>query len=187
MTNTNNAGSADRAAPSSNHQLALGTISFAICFAVVGPDQRLRAALSRNLSSDHQPGRVAGSGAGLAWLARAASDGIADRSLSRTGRFLRADAVCGDPPVPDPEATATRCWWALRSCGMAGSSFAVGVGFVSPWFPREKQGAALGVYGLGNIGQSVAVFSGPGARARIGWQNVFRGRRCWWCGRSLSR
>src|SRR5665213_1905132 len=39
--------------------------------------------------------------------------------------------------------------------GMAGSSFAVGVGFISPWFPKEKQGVALGVYGLGNAGQSL--------------------------------
>ncbi len=59
--------------------------------------------------------------------------------------------------------------------GMAGSSFAVGVGFVSPWFSGEKQGAALGVYGMGNIGQSVVVFLGPLLAARIGWQNVYRG------------
>ena len=45
--------------------------------------------------------------------------------------------------------------------GMAGSSFAVGVGYVSRWFSIESQGSALGVYGLGNIGQSAAVFLGP--------------------------
>ena len=45
--------------------------------------------------------------------------------------------------------------------GLAGSSFAVGVGFVSRWFPPEKQGTALGVYGLGNMGHSAAVFLGP--------------------------
>ena len=45
--------------------------------------------------------------------------------------------------------------------GLAGSSFAIGVGFVSRWFPPERQGMALGVYGLGNIGQSAAVFLGP--------------------------
>ena len=58
---------------------------------------------------------------------------------------------------------------------MAGSSFAVGVGFISPWFPKEKQGAALGVYGLGNAGQSLIVFLGPLMAARFGWENVFRG------------
>ena len=59
--------------------------------------------------------------------------------------------------------------------GMAGSSFAVGVGFVSPWFGKEKQGSALGVYGLGNIGQSAAVFLGPVLALKIGWEDVYRG------------
>jgi NNP family nitrate/nitrite transporter-like MFS transporter len=59
--------------------------------------------------------------------------------------------------------------------GIAGSSFAVGVGFVSRWFPPEKQGGALGIYGLGNIGQSAAVFLGPVLAMAVGWQNIFRG------------
>src|SRR5262245_43786290 len=45
--------------------------------------------------------------------------------------------------------------------GMAGSSFAVGAAFVSRWTPAAKQGTALGVYGLGTMGQSLAVFIGP--------------------------
>ncbi|MDE3089481.1 MAG: NarK/NasA family nitrate transporter [Chloroflexota bacterium] len=52
--------------------------------------------------------------------------------------------------------------------GLAGSSFAIGIGFVSLWFPPERQGTALGVYGVGNIGQSVAVFFGPVLANRIG-------------------
>lgn len=59
--------------------------------------------------------------------------------------------------------------------GLAGSSFAVGVGFVSRWFSAEKQGSALGVYGLGNIGQSAAVFLGPLLAVSVGWPNIFRG------------
>jgi MFS transporter, NNP family, nitrate/nitrite transporter len=45
--------------------------------------------------------------------------------------------------------------------GMAGTSFSVGVAFTSPWFSKEQQGFALGVFGAGNIGQSVAVFGAP--------------------------
>jgi nitrate/nitrite transporter NarK/nitrate reductase gamma subunit len=59
--------------------------------------------------------------------------------------------------------------------GMAGSSFAVGMGFASRWFPPERQGGALGIYGLGNIGQSAAVFLGPVLAVAVGWQNIFRG------------
>jgi len=45
--------------------------------------------------------------------------------------------------------------------GIAGSSFAVGVPFVAGWYPKERQGFALGVYGMGNIGTAVAAFSAP--------------------------
>ena len=57
--------------------------------------------------------------------------------------------------------------------GMAGSSFAVGAAFVSRWTPAARQGTALGVYGLGTMGQSLAVFAGPVVAARWGWPAVF--------------
>jgi NNP family nitrate/nitrite transporter-like MFS transporter len=59
--------------------------------------------------------------------------------------------------------------------GLAGSSFAVGVGFTSRWFPPEQQGTALGVYGLGNMGHSAAVFLGPVVAAQLGRDTVFYG------------
>jgi nitrate/nitrite transporter NarK len=59
--------------------------------------------------------------------------------------------------------------------GMAGSSFAVGAAFVSRWTPAAKQGTALGIYGLGTMGQSLAVFAGPVAAAQFGWPSVFYG------------
>ena len=59
--------------------------------------------------------------------------------------------------------------------GMAGSSFAVGAAFVSRWTPAGRQGTSLGIYGLGTMGQSLAVFVGPVVAARWGWQSVFYG------------
>jgi NNP family nitrate/nitrite transporter-like MFS transporter len=59
--------------------------------------------------------------------------------------------------------------------GMAGSSFSVGAAFVSRWTPAGRQGTALGIYGLGTMGQSLAVFVGPVVAARYGWETVFRG------------
>jgi NNP family nitrate/nitrite transporter-like MFS transporter len=58
--------------------------------------------------------------------------------------------------------------------GMAGTSFSVGVAFTSKWFPPEKQGLALGVYGAGNIGQSLALFSVPLLAGLWGWQMTYR-------------
>jgi NNP family nitrate/nitrite transporter-like MFS transporter len=58
--------------------------------------------------------------------------------------------------------------------GIAGSTFPVGVGFTSKWFSAEKQGTALGVYGMGNIGQSIAVFGAPTLALYLGsWRTVF--------------
>jgi nitrate/nitrite transporter NarK len=57
--------------------------------------------------------------------------------------------------------------------GMAGSSFAVGAAFVSRWTPAARQGTALGLYGLGTMGQSLAVFAGPVVASQWGWQTVF--------------
>ena len=59
--------------------------------------------------------------------------------------------------------------------GMAGSSFAIGAAFVSRWTPADRQGTALGIYGLGTLGQSIAVFVGPVVASRFGWEAVFRG------------
>jgi NNP family nitrate/nitrite transporter-like MFS transporter len=45
--------------------------------------------------------------------------------------------------------------------GLAGTSFSVGVAFISKWFANDQQGTALGMFGMGNIGQSVAMFGAP--------------------------
>jgi NNP family nitrate/nitrite transporter-like MFS transporter len=45
--------------------------------------------------------------------------------------------------------------------GAAGAGFAIGIPFVNRWFTPDKQGLALGIYGMGNIGTAVAVFSMP--------------------------
>jgi predicted MFS family arabinose efflux permease len=57
--------------------------------------------------------------------------------------------------------------------GLAGSSFAVGVTYVSRWASPAGQGTALGVYGLGNAGHSAAVFLGPLLAALLGPPAVF--------------
>jgi NNP family nitrate/nitrite transporter-like MFS transporter len=45
--------------------------------------------------------------------------------------------------------------------GFAGASFAVGVPFVNRWYPPQRQGMALGVYGMGMIGSVAAGFTAP--------------------------
>ncbi|WP_411034243.1 MFS transporter [Shinella sp. BYT-45] len=56
--------------------------------------------------------------------------------------------------------------------GLAGGSFAVGVAYVSPFFPPEKQGTVLGIFGAGNVGAALTKFLAPFVLVAAGWQTV---------------
>lgn len=45
--------------------------------------------------------------------------------------------------------------------GLAGASFAAGVANTSLWFPKEKQGTALGIFGVGNVGAALTTLFAP--------------------------
>lgn len=57
--------------------------------------------------------------------------------------------------------------------GVAGASFAVGVPLVSRWFPPEKQGMALGIYGLGTGGTAIAAQIAPRISDEFDWSTAF--------------
>jgi NNP family nitrate/nitrite transporter-like MFS transporter len=56
--------------------------------------------------------------------------------------------------------------------GLAGGSFAVGVAYISPFFPAAKQGTALGIFGAGNVGAALTKFVAPFVLLAWGWQSV---------------
>lgn len=67
----------------------------------------------------------------------------------------------------------TFLFWAFF-LGMAGSSFAVGVPYVSRWFSAEKQGLVLGIFGVGNIGTAISARFVPQLANKLGgWPPVF--------------
>ncbi len=61
---------------------------------------------------------------------------------------------------------------AALGVGIAGGSFAVGIAYVSRWYPQEKQGTALGIFGAGNVGAAVTKFLAPFVLVAFGWQMV---------------
>jgi NNP family nitrate/nitrite transporter-like MFS transporter len=61
---------------------------------------------------------------------------------------------------------------AALGVGVAGGSFAVGVAYVARWYPAAKQGTALGIFGVGNIGAAVTKFIGPFVLVAYGWHAV---------------
>lgn len=61
---------------------------------------------------------------------------------------------------------------AALGVGFAGGSFAVGIAYVSRWYEKEKQGTALGVFGMGNVGAAVTNFGAPFLLVAFGWERV---------------
>lgn len=51
--------------------------------------------------------------------------------------------------------------------GVAGATFAVGVAYVSLWFPANWQGTALGIFGAGNAGAVLTAMLGPALLAAL--------------------
>ena len=45
--------------------------------------------------------------------------------------------------------------------GMTGTGFAVGIAFTSVWFPPQRQGLALGIFGAGNAGAALTSLLAP--------------------------
>ncbi|CAB3916091.1 NarK/NasA family nitrate transporter [Achromobacter ruhlandii] len=52
--------------------------------------------------------------------------------------------------------------------GLTGGSFSVGTPYVARWFPRNKQGLAMGVFGAGNSGSAITKFVAPALIAAAG-------------------
>ena len=135
-----------------NRQLAVGTISFAVCFAAWGLISAF-ATRFRDLYhlSASQTALLVAVPVLLGSLARLPMGLLTDRFQGR-GVFAALLAFSAVPALLAPIVSSfTMLIVVAFLLGMAGSSFAVGVGFISPWFPKERQGAALGIYGLSLI------------------------------------
>ncbi len=59
---------------------------------------------------------------------------------------------------------------AALGVGLAGGGFAVGIAYVSQWYGKEKQGTALGIFGVGNVGAAITNFAAPFLLVALGWE-----------------
>lgn len=70
--------------------------------------------------------------------------------------------------------------WGSLGFGLAGASFSVGIAYSSVWFPKEQQGTALGIFGMGNAGSALTSLLAPtllkslthGGTFPEGWRNL---------------
>jgi NNP family nitrate/nitrite transporter-like MFS transporter len=161
--------------PGANRALALSTLAFAIAFACWGMIAPLAKTFQAELGlSEGQVWTLIAVPVLLGSLGRLPLGMLTDRFGGRRifGLLLIGTAI------PAFLLSFAGSFAALVLGGLllgaAGTSFAVGVGLVSKWFAAERQGFALGVYGAGNVGQSLALFGVPLLSGWIGWPNTFR-------------
>ena len=70
---------------------------------------------------------------------------------------------------------ATEYWQYLTIglfVGLAGGSFAIGIAYTSAWFPKERQGTAMGIFGAGNAGAAITNLVAPLIIVAAGWRAV---------------
>lgn len=155
-------------------QLVLGTGAFALCFAVFGSVSAMMPVLKREFHLAPLQASIAMAiPVLLGSLGRIPLGLLADRMGGRkvfTGTMLAS--VIAAVLMGRVQSYSQLLLFGLFT-GIALASFSVGVAFVSGWYPPEKQGFALGVYGAGNIGQSLAAFGAPLLFPHIGLRNTF--------------
>jgi len=91
------------------------------------------------------------------------------------GRIVMATLMAITVPAIWLMSYATVYWHFLvigMFVGLAGGSFSVGTPYVARWFPRSRQGTAMGVYGAGNSGAAVNKFVAPVLLVAFGWTMV---------------
>ena len=91
------------------------------------------------------------------------------------GRIVMAGILAITVPAIWLMAYATQFWHFLiigLVVGLAGGSFSVGTPYVARWFPRKRQGFAMGVFGAGNSGAAVNKFIAPALVVAFGWTMV---------------
>ncbi len=147
-----------------NKALFLNTLAFTVCFAVWMFNGVVVTFLASNQVFDW-------SSVQIGWLMGIP---VLTGAIFRLPAGILADKYGGKPimvllllfcaiPMFMLSYATTFVHFALCSFGfgITGSSFAVGIAFTAVWYPREKQGTALGIFGAGNAGAAATTLFAP--------------------------
>jgi len=156
--------------PGSALQLLLGTGAFTVCFAVFGSISAMMPIIKSRLALEPIQVSIAlALPVLLGSLGRIPLGVLTDRYGGRL--IFSIVMACSIVPAMLMGRVTTYQQLLLYGffLGIALASFSVGVGFVSRWYPPERQGTALGIYGAGNIGQSLAAYGAPVLAGLLGY------------------
>lgn len=156
-----------------NRALTLSTVAFTVCFAVWTIFSIIGVQIKKDLGlSDTQFGLLIGTPILTGSLIRLALGIWTDQYGGRLVLTIVMLAAALATFLLTGAETYNEFLVAALGVGIAGGSFAVGIAYVSRWYPKEKQGTALGVFGMGNVGAAVTKFTAPFVMVAYGWQTV---------------
>jgi len=153
--------------------LAMNTLAFTVNFAIWTMFSIIGIRIKRELGlNDTEFGLLVATPILTGSLIRLPLGVLTDRYGGRIVYFIQMLLVA----IPTYGlAFATQYWQYLTIglfVGLAGGSFAVGIAYTSAWFPKEKQGTAMGIFGAGNAGAAVTNLVAPLIVVAFGWRAV---------------
>lgn len=144
--------------------LILNTLAFTVCFAAWMLNGVLVTFLTTNQIFNWSASEVG-------WLLGIP---VLTGSIFRLPAGVLTDKYGGKPifggllflcAIPMFLLSWTDSYWTFAICsfgfGLVGVSFSVGIAYTSVWFPKEKQGLALGIFGAGNAGSAITTLTAP--------------------------
>lgn len=153
--------------------LTMSTVAFTVCFAVWTIFSIIGVQLKDQLGlSETQFGLLIGTPVLTGSLVRVLLGILTDRMGGRIVYVITMLAAALATFLLTFAQTYEQFLLAALGVGLAGGSFAVGVAYVSRFYPAGKQGTALGIFGVGNVGSSVTKFLAPFVMLAWGWQSV---------------
>ncbi|MHA7881840.1 MFS transporter [Nitratireductor rhodophyticola] len=153
--------------------LTMSTIAFTVCFAVWTIFSIIGIRLKEELGlSETQFGLLVGTPILTGSLVRMILGIWTDRYGGRLVYMATMLTAAAATVLLSFAHSYTMVLLAALGVGVAGGSFAVGVAYVSRFFPAEKQGTALGIFGVGNVGAALTKFVAPFVMVAWGWETV---------------
>lgn len=153
--------------------LSLSTIAFTVCFAVWTIFSIIGVQIKKDLGlSDTEFGLLVGTPILTGSLIRLALGIWSDQFGGRRVYTLVMVAAAAATWLLTYAHTYEQFLLAALGVGIAGGSFAVGIAYVSKWYPKGKQGTALGIFGMGNVGSAVTKLLAPFVMVAFGWAMV---------------
>ena len=163
------------ARPDQYRALGLSTFAFTVCFAVWTLFSIIGVQIKQDLGlNDTEFGLLVAAP-------------VLTGSISRMFLGIWAEKYGGRVVFPLQMLTTSVAVWMLTwaqsyamfllaalGLGLAGGSFIIGVSYVARWFEAERQGTALGLFGVGNVGAAVTSFAAPFLMLAFGWENTVR-------------